>query len=1404
VRKKNPCSGATLVVTLGILTVLSVIIAAFFVSSRIGRQTHASDQHRATARNHIEEAIALAMRVIEESMTYPNYTGDFKEEDSTAWASYDNKLNQFRLAPIGPVWFTEDYCATNGFVDASLIEFQAENVLASPTLQETPEAYVNLLTPQVLRLLPPVLTNDQALAERLQSQVPPLFRSGWHEIDLLANASVDMKLTLPLSRVAFVAFNCSSLFDVNHFGMNSSGENRGPTSDKIAAVCFSQADVTNWVNSVQGSGIFTNLEDIVAYTIPHESPFGFLSYDPGPDTYPLHYDCFETSPTLGRHSFNAWGDMNLNGLTREALSEIFFDCKENANYHKFNINSITNFCQMRDEDGTLIPSIPLDATPWYNDADFRVNWLEPVAFLMHLSLHEEDPNDPRRIPTPFSAFAWTVANQIDAGRVPRVSDFPTDDNPNPDIDIYSRTDYALKDVPLINKVHVFNIFDGDTGEKHPDSPKDPYDYYGLPTDGTLSNHYAVAVELWYPFAPHEPPENAWCYVGVVTNEMEALTTTNRAWTAGEVTDWFNWRDAGRDYTSMQLFFEWWGQQYRTSSVSNKFLNIYSSAQTVRFDYYYDQRRGWVWEQRKEDHPLWQVITGDKEKWFTDDMDDHDSWKALGDENDFSITNTPIWQAFFPETDNGYAEGVVVTNYYITWLYDTEEEDLPDNPGTFVTVTKTNRLTGVSSGRGGANPRLTWDTGISTRLTEASSPNVSFGPPAPESPTPGERWVFDNLVSLSMAYEAPQTVTLIIENMTAEWTAYTTRTNIFGTSYTDWGTGTNYAWMLTESSVTTNSGITSLELLRLGTNYTASVSAGTLFVDYEVDPNVLPLPREGVGYMWDILEGVFDLMPKNTLTALREFLMFKPGANDFWDNMLFQFFNYNLDSINKLTRSHQTPTRHGGRPGINYFPLPPPEGDDGWGGGAGSKTVMPAPSGIDNEYVIVTDCRDSRETYGVYYTIFPKTYVCFQEIEEIRIPPPPPGSGVRGPVPLLPPGGGDGGREISVIVTNYFPLGAKDYRLWVSPAVALEDPESINERNDRVGHVYLDNGDEAGCIVDEALLLRNQEGDFLPMAWNSPGLCYAPDPRRNAWDSQWIPWDMPEVPDEGGDNPGSSLYDDVMRYNLPRDRDAMDLENYNWAVKELPFIVTREPFQSIGDIGHVYVPYRDYRRNRDGRVGPNEMLTYDTVTFATRSGASLLDMFTIAPTNRPKYGLVQANTQLDPVAKTLLSDIQAGWIRTNAITSEINTENLWDLKDDITNIYEMTDVYTNALTAAPFSMGWKSYADMMPMLLSIDKFQDELSSPERLKLDGIRGDLEQKLNERYHERHDYMEDITRGLVDKVSFRQNVYMVVVAAQTLSRTSTPNRPIVLADQRALVTIIRDAWSGRWIIHDWKWLTE
>ncbi|MCL2788905.1 MAG: hypothetical protein FWD59_10530, partial [Micrococcales bacterium] len=666
----KPRSGATLVVTLGILTVLGVMATALFVSSRINRQAGASDQHRATARNQVEEAIALAMRTVEESMTYPNYTGDFMMEDSTAWESFDNRLNQQRLVPIGAEWFTETYSRTNGFdIDGDTV-FQAMDVLASPTLEETPKAYVNLLTPQVLRLLPPILTNQIAIAEQESGR---RFMSGWHEFDPFANTSVDMKLMTNPSRVAFVVLNCSSLFDANHFG-----DGRGPTSDKLAATCFSQADVTNWINGV-ASGIFTNLVGLDILENPHILPFSFLSYDPGPDVYPLHYDCFETSGSLGTHFFNAWKTVDLNNPTNPdlepPLSQVFasrpflLPWGERAIYHKFNINAITNEpwgCQTRNVAGTLSPLSNLNGTPWYNSTDFQVNWLNPVTFCLGMLLHEESAESAHRIEN-FSAFAWSIVNQIDAGRVARVSEFPTLDNPEPDINNYTRAEYAVKDVPLINKVHVFNIFDRDTGNSHPDAPQEA-SYYGIvppEPDVTLSNHYAVAVELWYPFAPHDPPPDTWLYVGVVTNAADAVTTTNRPWTAGELTAMYDWMNANHgstnNLTMMQMFFQGWSKRYRErfyhpQPVGSPFPNDYHAISryslTNGISLYKHSDIARSWERYYDDHPLWQIITDDKDLWFTLGMTSHTSWPKDAPDATIQdlIRSTPIYRAFYPETD----------------------------------------------------------------------------------------------------------------------------------------------------------------------------------------------------------------------------------------------------------------------------------------------------------------------------------------------------------------------------------------------------------------------------------------------------------------------------------------------------------------------------------------------------------------------------------------------------------------------------------------------------------------------------------------------------------------------------------------------------------------------------------
>ena len=170
-----------------------------------------------------------------------------------------------------------------------------------------------------------------------------------------------------------------------------------------------------------------------------------------------------------------------------------------------------------------------------------------------------------------------------------------------------------------------------------------------------------------------------------------------------------------------------------------------------------------------------------------------------------------------------------------------------------------------------------------------------------------------------------------------------------------------------------------------------------------------------------------------------------------------------------------------------------------------------------------------------------------------------------------------------------------------------------------------------------------------------------------------------------------------------------------------------------------------------------------------------------------------------MVETLFADAEIGW---KNLTDNAGTETWRTL--DPNDIYTLTNRYINSLSVDnpevygksdppdPLengSMGWKSLADMLPAIMT---------NPVK----NVTFTLPKDVPDNFA--HDWIEDAVCPLPDRVSFRQNIFVIVIAAQTLSPASTPSRPVVLADQRAAVTVIRDAFTGRWTIHDWRWLTE
>jgi len=319
-------------------------------------------------------------------------------------------------------------------------------------------------------------------------------------------------------------------------------------------------------------------------------------------------------------------------------------------------------------------------------------------------------------------------------------------------------------------------------------------------------------------------------------------------------------------------------------------------------------------------------------------------------------------------------------------------------------------------------------------------------------------------------------------------------------------------------------------------------------------------------------------------------------------------------------------------------------------------------------------------------------------------------------------------------------------------------------------------------VDEVLLLRNgNEENGYYQSWEKAGSLSIDEPRDNAWADKWQ-W---------------------------FDKDTLGNNNENEFIAETPFIHYDRPFLSIGELGHVNtavftnIVHGDLRPDalKNLKHPSGEDIRHDTIDFTTRSGASLLDKFSLGSFITPTRGLIQANATDGMVLRHLHSDLKLGW--TNWFDSsteyEIVAEPLISgFVDNWTNTLLKSDAYEFNWNRDNGCPGWASYADMLPDLgtnLIIHKASLISDMKSRLPLrDGS------------PYQYDCAEDILRGIVakDLVSFRQNIFVIVIAAQTLSPVSTPSRPVVLADQRAAVTVIRDAFTGRWTIHDWRWLTE
>lgn len=204
--------------------------------------------------------------------------------------------------------------------------------------------------------------------------------------------------------------------------------------------------------------------------------------------------------------------------------------------------------------------------------------------------------------------------------------------------------------------------------------------------------------------------------------------------------------------------------------------------------------------------------------------------------------------------------------------------------------------------------------------------------------------------------------------------------------------------------------------------------------------------------------------------------------------------------------------------------------------------------------------------------------------------------------------------------------------------------------------------------------------------------------------------------------------------------------------ESPLFHLNRPMLSAGELGYL------------GLAQPGT----GTVSLATAEGAALLDRFTTLPANRVEKASasrIQPNSP-DPVviAELFRNPVFSRPIADADIPQPETLTNAW---------FAARTAWTNAYPTA----SWNTFEELLPAIAST---LSATNDPQQV------------------------EDLLRGVADQTTFRQNLYVIIVAAQRLSPPIGTAAQRVLADQRAAITVIRDAYTGRWAIHDWCPLTE
>ncbi|MDP6848823.1 MAG: hypothetical protein QGI24_08555, partial [Kiritimatiellia bacterium] len=206
---------------------------------------------------------------------------------------------------------------------------------------------------------------------------------------------------------------------------------------------------------------------------------------------------------------------------------------------------------------------------------------------------------------------------------------------------------------------------------------------------------------------------------------------------------------------------------------------------------------------------------------------------------------------------------------------------------------------------------------------------------------------------------------------------------------------------------------------------------------------------------------------------------------------------------------------------------------------------------------------------------------------------------------------------------------------------------------------------------------------------------------------------------------------------------------------LPIFHRDGPMVTIGEVGHIFNP------GASNQVWRN-------INILTNDGAFLLDRMTVRSTNESTQGLVSMNSAQTNVLGTLFHGVEIGY--SNDFVSALYT--LYMDSDPVRQL-------TSALGG-----GYYNFEDMFEKDAVRKAFLNCVSST--VTNAGVSDVLR--------------EAPLRNMVEMVTFRQNLFTIIVASQALgSDGQTP-----VAEKRGVAVVYRDAYTGKSFIQSFRMLTR